>query len=197
MKIHYMPQKSVEWNQIRLGKITGSDFHILMGDSVTRKTKIFKKASEIITKQKCDADFYNIHIERGIFLEDEAREIYEVVSGNDVDCVGFVEADSMLGCSPDGLIGEHSGLEIKCFDNHTFLQSFVDNKIKNEHLIQIQFNMLICNRSQWDYFIYNKNYHKKIIRTIYRDDALQEKILQQIERAKKEILDIVNYYDQK
>src|SRR5699024_11403960 len=57
-----------------------------------------------------------ISMTRGTLLEPEARRIYAEQTGRDVDEVGFARLDTdtyTLGSSPDGLVGETGGIEIK------------------------------------------------------------------------------------
>jgi len=184
MKIYNMTQKSEDWHKIRLGKFTASNFNIFMTDKIskTKEKELDKKASEIITGVLADSDFKNIHIERGIILEDEARNIYELETGNKVDLVGFVELDSFVGCSPDGLIGEDGIIEIKCKDNHTFFRTKIDGSISKQYFIQVQFQMMVCNRQWCDFVIYNQNFIKSIfIKRIIRDDNAIKEIKKYLE----------------
>jgi hypothetical protein len=81
------------------------------GKSLTRKTYMLKLAGEILTGEPMES-YSNEHMERGKEQEAEAREAYELMK--DVDCqqVGFI-VNGDKGCSPDSLIGDDGGLEIK------------------------------------------------------------------------------------
>ena len=126
MKILNCIQGSDEWLEARLGKFTGSDFHTLMGNSQTKKTILLKKAAERITGKRADAcKFSNIHTERGHELEEEARAEYSIQNLVLVQEVGFIELNDIVGSSPDGLVENDGGLEIKCKDNHTHLQAIL------------------------------------------------------------------------
>jgi hypothetical protein len=179
MKIHNdIQQGSESWLALRLGKFTASDFHILMGEGQTKRTILLKKAAERITGVLSDADgFTSVHTERGNKQEREARELYSVLSFNEVDEVGFVELNKYIGCSPDGLIGDDGGVEIKCKDNHNHLFSVINDYIDPQHKTQCQFNMYVTGRKWWDYFLYNRNFKTKghIIK-ISRDEEYISKI---------------------
>ena len=196
MKMYNFEQGSEEWKAIRVGKLTASDFHILMGDSKTKKTTLLKKAAERIVGTLSDASgFTSIHTERGKELEVEAREFYSILSTNEVEEVGFIEANEFLGCSPDGLIGEDGGLEIKCKDNHNHLFAVMNNYIEPSHRTQCQFNMYITGRKWWDYFLYNKNFANPghIIR-IERDDDYINRIVVAIEGCNIKIEEHIKKY---
>ena len=51
-------------------------------------------------------------MERGRLQEDDARRLYAFMADVDPVRVGFIRA-GRRGCSPDSLIGEDGGLEIK------------------------------------------------------------------------------------
>lgn len=198
MKIHNnIEQGTDEWKRLRLGKFTASDFHILMGDSQTKKTILLKKAAERITGELSDSDgFTSIHTERGMELESIAREIYSVMSFNDVVEVGFIELNEIIGCSPDGLIGEEGGLEIKCKDNHNHLYAVINNYIAPEHRTQCQFNMYVTGRKWWDYCLYNKSFSKLHIIRIERDNSYIDKIKQCIDECETKVQELINKFNE-
>lgn len=198
MKIYNFEQGTEEWHQVRLGKITGSKMHTLKGNSATRTTLLYEIASERTTgKQSDKARWSNKHMERGVLLEPEARLVYKIQTGNEVEQVGFVELNEITGCSPDGLIDDIGMIEIKCKDNHGFLKNICKKEkgIEPQYMTQMQFNMYVCHRGWCDYVLYNVNYEKPLhIIRIKRDDAKIVEIKTDIERANIEIENIINEY---
>ena len=180
MQIYNFKQGTSDWINIRIGKFTGSNFHIFLGNSSTKETELYKKAAERLTGIKSDSDkFSNKHTERGHELEPEARNIYELLNNKIVDEVGFIELDEFTGCSPDGLIGEKGMIEIKCKDNHTFLKQIVKDELGIEPIYrtQIQFNLYVSGRDWCDYVCYNPNFIKSLyIKRIKRDEGKIEDI---------------------
>ncbi len=197
MKIYKdLSQDSSEWLQVRLGKFTASNFHIFLGNSETRKLEICKKAAERITGVRCDQDNFlsNKHIDRGNALEPLARDAYEFETGNEVEQIGFIELSETVGYSPDGLIGDDKLLEIKCLDNHHFL-NFTNKKIKKEHFTQIQFGLMVTGRKSLDYVLFNPNFPKSlIIQNIERDEEYIENIKKELVRAEEEVQQIIKQY---
>jgi len=190
MLIHNMEQGSEDWLKMRLGKITASDFHTLLGDSQTKETILYKKAAERLTDESSDGDkFSSIHTDRGHELEGDARIAYEMETGNVVIEVGFAELDGQnIGCSPDGLIHKGGGIEIKCLDNHGFLRAVLKQYINPAHKTQMQFSMYVCGRSWWDYVLYNPNFPNPVhIMRVPRDDAKIEEIKRSIEECNVKI----------
>jgi len=144
MIIHnHIEQGTEEWLQIRVGKITASNFHTLLGSGGTKDNLLYIIAAERLTKTKCDHDTYkNHHMERGHELEPEAVALYELQNDVEVERVGFVEHNEFLGCSPDGLVND-GGIEVKAPDNHTFLKAVSKQYIAPAHKTQCHFNMFI------------------------------------------------------
>src|SRR4051812_29930625 len=112
-------QCSPEWYAARLGIPTASEFHTVLakgkdggaGTSVTRKTYMLKLAGEILTGEASQS-YSNDHLERGKAMEDEARSLYAFLHDADVDRVGFLKS-GRKGWSPDSLIGNVGGIEVK------------------------------------------------------------------------------------
>ena len=192
-------QGSQEWYEIRYGRLTASDFHIFMGNSSTRTNLIWKKAAERITNTASDSCKYsNYHIERGNEQEPIARDMYEVISGNDVKVTGFIVSDDTVGCSPDGLVGDDGLIEIKCKDTHTHLKAVVKNYIEPTHFTQMQFSMYVTGRKWCDYVLYNENYDNPLhIVRVDKDNEYISKIQEQIERANNEIDKIIKQAENK
>ena len=173
---HYdIEQRSPEWYAIRLGRLTGSDFHTFLGNSETKKNKLLQKACEKITGKAEDEHYVSSDMQRGIDLEDEAVFLYEMQTGNEVKKVGFIELDEYVGCSPDGLVGEDGMIECKAPKDSVFVKQVIEDKIKPEYYTQIQYNLYVSGRKWCDYVAYNKNF-ELFIKRFKRDEAYIEKI---------------------
>jgi len=197
MIIHNVEQGSIEWLQLRLGKLTASNFHILMGKGETRKTILYKIAAERITGVASDSDkFTSIHTDRGHEQEDYARTLYELETGNLVQPIGFCELSNTVGCSPDGLVGQDGGIEIKCKDNHGYLKAITTSYIAPEHRTQMQFCMYVTDRQWWDYVLFNPNFSKPLFTIrVERDDFAINQIINHIDICEVEIMECVNKYN--
>lgn len=200
MLVYNFEQGSPEWINIRLGKLTGSDFHTLMGNSQTKETILYKKAAERLTGVASDGDrFSSIHTERGHLLENDARLTYEIETGCTISQVGFVELNEFVGCSPDGLVtfldGRRGGIEIKCKDNHGFLKAVIKHWIEPEHKTQMQFNMYVCDLEWMDYCLYNPNFSNPLnITRVLRDENYIEEIKTHIDKCNETIEQIINKF---
>ena len=56
------------------------------------------------------------------------------------------------GASPDGLVGEDGGIEIKCLTTANHLSILKSKQVPQEYYDQIQWNMVCCER--FEYFLY-------------------------------------------
>lgn len=196
MTIFNFPQRSEEWYKIRIGKITGSDFHTLMGNGETKKKLLLKKAVERITGKPQGDELKNSDIQRGVDLEDTARTYYEMETGNTVNQVGFIQLNEYVGCSPDGLIGMDGILEIKCPRATTFLSHYLDDSIEKQYYTQIQFNMMITGAKWCDFVRYNEDF-PLYIKRVKADKEYQCRIRERLGECIKEIEEMVNNYKER
>ena len=105
---------------------------------------------------------FNPAVQRGIALEEEAREAYAALTGYRCVDVGFVLHDSGgFGASPDCLIAEPSqpgsythGAEIKCPVPETHIEWLLAGVLPEKHRLQVHGSMAVTGLSSWDFFSY-------------------------------------------
>lgn len=183
-------QNTAEWYNDRLYHFTSSELHKLMtkprsGEGLSKVTEkyIFDKLAEELTSGTC-LDYRELNtreVKWGHEHEANARKLYEEVTGRTVDLCGFIEWSPDFGGSPDGLVGDDGGIEIKCpYDTavharYLLLQSPDDlAKLRPEYYAQIQGNLLVTCRQWFDFVsfdprVQNRSLSIKILR-IPRDD---------------------------
>lgn len=181
-----MIQRSVEWRMARCGYVTASK----VGD-IIRTNKNGKHSADranyfdLIVAERMTGqpqDWKEIRsLEERSKLEPEARAWYSLMTGNDVDEIGFVKHPTIPfgGCSPDGTIRKTGGLEIKCLDAKNHVKLFSDSTrdaVLLEYLPQVHFNMACTGRKWWDLISYNKTMREERMRmfrlTIKRDEDM-------------------------
>ena len=115
-----MEQRTAEWFDARLGKVTASRVHDVIaqtkaGYSTSRKNYMMELMVERLTNTKQES-YTNSYMQHGIDNEPIARAAYEKVISGLVHEVGFVEHPLIkhFGCSPDGLVERKGLVEIKC-----------------------------------------------------------------------------------
>lgn len=164
MKIHNFEQGTPEWFKVRELKLTASHATAIANCGKGLDTYVVKLISEYYSS----AEKTNIETkdtERGNEYEPVARSVYEFENNVTVEQVGFIEHNEFVGCSPDGLVGEDGGLEIKCVNDENYVYYLLDGEkeIKSDYIWQIQMNLLITGRKWWDLVIYNPNFKNSML----------------------------------
>ena len=175
MKIINCEQRSEEWYAARLGIPSASSFDQIVtmkGEpSKQREKYMYKLAGEKVSG-KAEESYQNAAMLRGIELESEARELYKIITDNPVEEVGFCISDG-CGCSPDGLVGEEGGLEIKCPTIATHVSYLLNGGLPSEYFQQVQGSLLITGRKWWDFQSHYPGLKPLIIR-VFPDIAFQK-----------------------
>jgi len=208
-------QNTDEWHTLRLGKITGSCFHKLLGTKAAAKKYLCDKANEIIIKDRCDRDKFEklpMHMKRGTSWEDMARFNYEYEGylkddNFKVSKVGLIQLNDYVVCSPDGLVNDDGLIEIKVPDSNSFfwfISEFEEKGIKaipKQHYQQMQFNLYVSGRKWCDYVLYNpkhenkeSNYRGLLIQRVEPDPDLQIRIAGIVNTAPAIINEYIEQY---
>ena len=167
-------QGSPEWFACRMGIPTASEFKTLIGvkkdarDKVTRQTYMRKLAGEILTGEPMES-YSNAHMERGNVMEDEARDYYALATGAEPHRIGFIR-NGNAGCSPDSLLGDDGGLEIKTALPHIQIDRLERGDLPSEHRAQVHGNIWISGSEWWDFVSYCPKLPLLRVR-VHRDDA--------------------------
>ncbi len=192
MKIHEIEQQSPEWFNVRKLKATASHATAIGNCGKGLDTYVLEIVAEYLSSADKE-QFSNKHTDRGNELEPQARAIYELTTGKDVKQVGFIEHNDYVGCSPDGLIDDDGGLEIKCIDDVGYLKMLLGEEISSDYQWQIQMNLLITGRKWWDFVAYNPNFKQSIIiKRVVPDKDKQEKLSNGFILAENKIKEILN-----
>lgn len=175
MITHDVEQGTEAWRKLRLGIPTASNFNRIitpLGKPCTKAkvdAYIHQLAAEYILREPCDntnTDF----MMRGTNLEAEARKHYEFITDTKVEQVGFcTNDDGSVGCSPDGLIGDDGGLEVKTLSAAGHIAHLLKMSA-DAYKVQIQGNLWVCEREWWDQLSYSPVMESPIIRCP-RDEA--------------------------
>jgi putative phage-type endonuclease len=180
MIIHDVEQNSPGWYRLRLGKPTMSELSKIItttgAPSKSAKKYAMTKAAELITGRDLN-DYYNAAMLHGHETEDEAREMYELTTGNVVEKVGFVTDDKeRWGCSPDAfLVDKPRGLEIKCPKNvEIHMERLLGpRKIPTDAILQVQGSMFVTGFNEWDYVSYFRGLPLFVV-TVCADEKLHK-----------------------
>ena len=165
-------QRTEEWFQQRLGKVTASRISDVIaktktGVSTSRQNYLVQLVSERLTGKKGDS-FVNQAMIDGIERESAARELYMRTRGVSVTEVGFFDHPTivMSGASPDGAVnaeedGKYAGLiEIKCPIETTHTNTLMSKSVPSKYKPQIQWQMAsVSPNVKWcDFISFNPNF---------------------------------------
>lgn len=173
-----MAQQTDEWFAKRLGKATASKFKDVMatikaGEAATRRNYRVQLVVERLTGKKEDS-YTNAAMTWGNETEPLARIAYECRTGLFVEQVDFVDHPHLMaGASPDGLIGDDGGLEIKCPHQSAVHVETIQSGMPSEHMAQVQGAMWITGRKWWDFVSYDPRMPEHLqlyVQRIERDD---------------------------
>lgn len=97
----------------------------------------------------------NAAMRHGVDTEPDARNWYAFDRGVDVQQVGFCTTDDgRFGASPDGLVGEDGGLELKCPQLDTQIGYLRDGVLPHEYVLQVHGSLIVTGRAWWDFLSY-------------------------------------------
>ena len=202
-------QRTEEWFQQRLGKVTASRISDVIaktktGVSTSRQNYLVQLVSERLTGKKGDS-FVNQAMLDGIERESAARELYMRTRGVSVTEVGFFDHPVIKnsGASPDGAVnaeeeGKYAGLiEIKCPIETTHTNTLMSKSVPSKYIPQIQWQMAsVSPNVKWcDFISYNPNFPDTMqlfVARVDRDDTyigeLETEVLKFLDEVDQTIL---------
>lgn len=183
MKIHDVKQGSGEWLGLRAGIPTASEFDALITPLWKIRTGegpeayLMRKLAEKCMGCPIENGF-SAAMEQGTVLELEAVPWYEFAHNVTVQRVGFCTTDDgRIGCSPDGIIGDDGGIEVKCPLPQTHLKWLLNGGVPKEHLAQVHGSMFVTGRKWWEFLSYSRQFPALVVR-VERDEEIQQRIAQ-------------------
>lgn len=171
-----VPQGSDDWFLARVGRATASEFSSVLakGQGKTRLAYLRRVVAERLTGKPIET-YRNANMDRGNEQEPFARMSYEALTGNLTEQIGFIQHDTLMaGCSPDCLIGDDGGAEIKCVIPTVQLETILGSQYPPEHKAQIQGVMWITERQWVDFVSFSPDMPEHLRTYVFRvkrDDA--------------------------
>ncbi len=179
MKVHDVQQGTAEWLELRLGIPTASEFDAIISplwkvrEGEGPKTYLYRKIVEKVCRHIDEDQGSSFAMEQGSIIEHEAVPWFEFQYDTQIQRVGFCTTDDgRIGCSPDGLIGEDGGLEIKCPLPHTHLKYLMAGTLPADYAAQVHGSMLVTGRPWWKFCSYNRKFPALVLH-VERDEAIQ------------------------
>lgn len=195
--IRDIDQGTDEWIALRFGWITASRFKDVKagGAGKTRKSYMYQLAAEAITGERAES-YSNEYMEWGTLTEPQARAMYELDSGNDVEEVSFIKLNdtNKIGCSPDGLVGSDGMVEFKCPKTTTQIETFLSGKMPIGHAPQVQGQLWVSGREWCDFVSFDPRINGEssyFIQRQYRDENLIKDISEACYKFEDELQEII------
>lgn len=197
-------QGSDEWHALRCGLITASELKLLLTPTLKRanndksRAHVWELAAQRITRY-VEPSYVSDDMLRGHEDEFLARQLYSERIAP-VEEVGFVTNDAfgfVLGCSPDGLVGDDGMIECKSrrqkYQVQTIVEHWRDGIVPDDYTLQIQTEMLVCDRRWCELLSFSGGLPMPVIR-IERDSAICEAIVDACGAAEAAIAAVVADY---
>lgn len=174
-------QGSEAWLALKLGVLSASNAHKIVpksrGNGDGRYTYLCELVAQVCTSQMNEVT--SIEMQWGKDNEDAARATYELSTGNKITELPFVFKDESFreGCSPDGILNDKKGIEIKCPYNTVHFIKFLDgDKIKEEYHWQAQYTMRVMDAGEWEFVQFDPRVRNRPFKslTVPRDEEKQK-----------------------
>ena len=183
-------QGTPEWFEQRRGKVTASRIADLMaktksGYSTSRQNYLMQLLCERLTG-KVEEGYKSTAMQRGNDLEAEARNWYQLETGESVEEVSFIDPPKInfAGASPDGLVGAEGLIEIKCPNTATHIETLRKKEPIDRYYKQMQWQMAVTGRKWCDFVSFDNRLPDNLAyfcKRIPRDEAVIQEIEQEVQ----------------
>lgn len=172
-------QGSPEWFALRVGKVTASRVADVIAKTKTgwgasRANYMAELIAERLTGEPAEK-YTNAAMAWGTEKEPDARAAYEFFRDAHVVEVAFINHPviGMTGASPDGFVGDHGLVEIKCPNTATHLDTLLSQSIPGKYVTQMLWQMACTGRQWCDFVSYDPRLPEAIslfVKRVERDD---------------------------
>jgi hypothetical protein len=197
-------QGTPEWHRMRAGVITASRVHDIIKKgrakgsySAARQTYMNELIAQVCTGLLPD-QLTAKQVAWGHENEPKALALYDPFEDKQINQIAFVYGlDMRCGVSPDALVNDNGGLEIKCpWTTSQYIDQLLGGEPKPEYLTQMQYSMWLTGREYWDFANYDPRMKKSNIHVVKHEPDLElfkvfgEEIPKFIEDMDKKLADI-------
>ena len=189
-----LEQRTPEWYAARCGVLSASNFDKIIttkGEpSKSAQKYLYQLAGERVSG-RVEETYQNAAMQRGIEMEAQAREFYELVNDVQVQQVGlcFFDNTRRVAASPDGLVGDDGCLEIKCPLIYTHVGYLVNGGLSEEYFQQAQGQLFVTGRKWVDLISYFPGIRPVIVR-LERDEKFISSLSKQLDQLCKDLYEI-------
>jgi hypothetical protein len=200
-------QGSEEWAALRCGLLTTSEFGLILtptlkiASNAKERSHLWEMAAQRISGY-VEPQYVGDAMLRGEEDEVEASILYAKHVAPVTQC-GFVTNDKWgftLGCSPDRLVGEDGMIECKSrcqkFQIQTICENVWNDKsetIPGDFVLQVQGEMLVCERQWCDFISYSGGLPMAVIR-VHPIAEVQDAIIEAASKFEARIHEVIADY---
>lgn len=194
-------QGTEAWDDVRRGIVTASVVADLITPATmkTANNETVRKLTHLLVAQRItgwtDPTWSGMDMERGHLDEPLARDAYRR-NYAPVETVGFVIRDDWgfpIGASPDGLVGNDGGIEVKCPRSKEHLRTVLADAVPSQYIGQIQCTLLVTGRSWWDYVSFCAGM-KLWTKRVFPDPEWHEAIVEAVRVFEQNAADMADRY---
>lgn len=185
-------QGSQAWLEARAGIPTASNFKRIVtpGGKLSASREGYQ--AELLAEWALGVDASDVWtdaMERGKVLEPEAFEYFAFHTDMEPTKCGLVYRGEsrMVACSPDGLVTDEAGLELKCPSAHKHLMYLARGVCPSEYWPQVQGSMYVTGRKLWWFMSHFPNL-PPFITLVGRDDEYHDALDKHIPTFISELL---------
>ena len=195
MRIVDCEQGTEEWHAERIKRVTASNFKFVMPAKkkfiVATYTYMNEIAAEIMTGQGAE-QARSKSLSWGHEYEDDASNTYAALKNVNVISNGICIDDELrAGASNDGLVEDDGMIEIKCpYVSGKHAATLFAGKMPDEHMPQVQGNLMINGRKWCDFISYDPRVsgkNKIVIIRVERDEEYIKELRSFIIKFNKEL----------
>ena len=202
MNIHPAQQGSGEWLAARSTRLTASNLSKVLTPAKLEYSKQADSLALVVAAARVfgvyEDSVSTFYTERGLELEEEAREAYSFLTGKKVRQIGLcITDDELFGASPDGLTGEGDDLEvleIKCPSLAVHLSYLMAATVPTEYRLQVQGEMYATGAKEADFFSYYPGLPTLLVK-VYPDPRVQEAIALAVPKFEALVLEYVAKFE--
>lgn len=194
-------QGSPEWIAACCGNPGASNVDKIITSTGARSKQRDEFMMQLAGEQICgkrEDTFQSQAMLNGIEREESARSLFEMVKGVEIKKVGIVYKDEkkLCHCSPDGLIGDNQGIEIKNPMMKTHVKYLLAAKLPTEYFCQIQMSLYVAERELW-YFMSAFEGLPPLIIEVKRDSAFIATLAAELNQFNDELSNMVKKIKEK
>lgn len=174
-------QGTTEWHRMRAGVITASKVHDIIKKgrakgsySAARQVYMNELIAQVCTGLLPD-ELTAKQVMWGKDNEPKALALYDPFEEKNIHQIAFIYGmDMRCGVSPDALVNDDGGLEIKCpWTTSQYIDQLLGGDPKPEYLTQMQYSMWLTKREYWDFANYDPRMKKNNIKIVTHEPDLK------------------------